>query len=451
MNIKKIFDTFEISPTLKTNSTSHIKTTYQYWRLRIFYSIYLGYLFYYFSRKSLTFVIPFLMEDLKISKGDLGLITSLFAIIYGISKFINGILCDRSNPRYFMSIGLMLTGIFNVMFGISSTLFWFCLFWSFNAWFQGCGWPACTKQLTYWFSRSERGTWWSVCTTSHAVGGFLIAYVAVLSAQEFGWRYGLFIPGILCFLIGCWLMNRLRNIPQTLGLPSIEVYKNEAPTSEQDNSSSLTTKQILFRYILCNRNVWILGASYFFVYVIRESVNNWCNLYLIETKNHSVVQAAGCVGLLEFGGFFGLLFAGLGSDYWFKGNRIPLIVISALGIVLALMGLWYFSLDNLFFSSCLMFITGFLISIPQMLVGLFAAELVIKQAVSTSNGFVGFFAYLGATFGGYPLIKIAEIWGWEMFIISLIICSITSVIVLIPMWLDKSLQNSYMPNLDIAK
>ena len=154
-----------------------IDRAYKYWRIRIFYSIYVGYVFFYFTRKSFTFVMPEMVSDLNFTYSQLGILSTILYITYGVSKFASGVLSDNSNPRYFMAIGLILTGIFNILFGLSSSIFWLAVLCGLNGIFQGWGWPPITKQLTYWYSKKERGTWWSVCSTSHNVGGGLIPII----------------------------------------------------------------------------------------------------------------------------------------------------------------------------------------------------------------------------------------------------------------------------------
>ena len=134
-----------------------VKRNYKYWRFRTFYGMYIGYALYYFTRKSFIFAMPAMHAELGLSKFELGLLGSVLSITYGVSKFLSGILGDKSNPRYFMSIGLILTGIFNILFGTSSVFWAFAVFWGLNGWFQGFGWPPCARFLTHWYSHSERG------------------------------------------------------------------------------------------------------------------------------------------------------------------------------------------------------------------------------------------------------------------------------------------------------
>lgn len=197
-----------------------VKETYNYWRIRILYSMFIGYALYYFTRKSFTFAMPGIEQDLHFDKSQLGLLGSIFSITYGLSKFASGILSDRSNSRYFMAFGLIMTGILNICFGLSSSIFLFALFWGLNGWFQGCGWPPCARFLTHWYSHSERGSWWSTFNVSHNVGAFIIPWIVGFCLYYFNdWRYAMYIPSVICILGGCFLINRLRDTPQSVGLP----------------------------------------------------------------------------------------------------------------------------------------------------------------------------------------------------------------------------------------
>ena len=69
-----------------------VKKDYNYWRIRVFYSMFMGYAFFYLTRKSLTYAVPTLMKELSFDKAQIGLLASTWAIAYGFSKFISGII-----------------------------------------------------------------------------------------------------------------------------------------------------------------------------------------------------------------------------------------------------------------------------------------------------------------------------------------------------------------------
>ena len=401
--------------------------------------MYMGYVFYYFTRKSFTFAMPKLIDDLGFSNADLGFLGSALYISYGVSKFASGILSDRSNPRYFMAFGLILTGIANIFFGLSSSLYMFAIFWTINGVFQGWGWPPCTKQLTYWFSKSERGFWWSFKSTSHNVGGALIPLLVALISSWAGWRWSMYVPGIMSIIMGLLLLERLRDVPQSLGLPPVEEYRGEvdleeAPKSDSEREQSLSVKEILINEVLSNKSVWVLALSYFFVYVVRTAVNDWGTLYLHKAKGFSLIEAAGSISWFELGGFFGCLAAGWCSDRWFDGRRVPFMVLCAIGLLVCINLFWTLPGHHLWLENILMGSIGFLIFGPQMLVGLAAAEFVDKKAACTANGFAGCFAYVGAASTGYPLGKIIDLWGWKGYFTTLSVCSALFLLILFPLW-----------------
>ena len=89
--------------------------------------MYASYKFFNFTGESFIFVTPLLITQARISKTHIGLIASAFYITYGFSKFISGILSDRANARYFMSLGLIITGITNIWLGLTSNIHYFLI------------------------------------------------------------------------------------------------------------------------------------------------------------------------------------------------------------------------------------------------------------------------------------------------------------------------------------
>jgi OPA family sugar phosphate sensor protein UhpC-like MFS transporter len=414
-----------------------VKERYTYWRFRILSSIFIGYAFYYLTRKSFTFAMPGIIEDLGFDKAELGFLGTIFSLTYGISKFTSGMMSDRSNPRYFMAFGLILTGFTNIFFGMSSSLLMFAIFWGLNGWFQGFGAPPCVRFLTQWFSHTERGSWWSTWSVSHNVGAFAIPWIVGWCLEYLGWRWGLYIPGVICIIGGLFLINRLRDSPQSLGLPPIAKYHNDygdVTSIDDTGEQEKTAMQVLVQSILKNKYIWLLTVAYFFVYIVRMGIGDWTALYLFESKGYSKLGASGCASLFEVGGFCGALFAGWSSDRLFSARRAPINILFSIAIVLAVFFFWSIPVGHTTLDSIAVLILGFTVFGPQMLIGVAAAELVHQNAVATSNGFISLMAYFGAAMAGYPLGRLTQDWGWEGFFVAMVVSSIVTVLALLPMW-----------------
>jgi OPA family glycerol-3-phosphate transporter-like MFS transporter len=83
------------------------------------------------------------------------------------------------------------------------------------------------------------------------VGGGLTGLIAAYSTAWLGWRNAFFVPGILAVMCAVYLLIRLRDTPQSVGLPPIEEYKNDYPAhATLDHEQELATHDLLVNYIL---------------------------------------------------------------------------------------------------------------------------------------------------------------------------------------------------------
>ncbi|HDM8207620.1 TPA: MFS transporter [Vibrio campbellii] len=414
-------------------SKDQVDERYRYWRLHIMLGMYLGYAGFYFTRKTFNYAAPAMIADLGLDKADIGMIGTLFYITYGLSKFISGTISDRSNPRFFMGVGLIATGLINIAFGFSSSLVALAALWVMNAWFQGWGWPSCSKLLTTWYSRSERGFLWAIWNTAHNVGGALIPLLVGFLTYHYSWREGFIVPGVIGVILGVIVCWRLRDKPTTQGLPTVGQWRDDKLELAQENhGQGLSYKEILKQYVFNNKYIWLLAFSYVLVYIVRTAINDWGNLYLTEQHHYSLINANAALSMFEIGGFVGSLVAGWGSDKLFGGNRGPMNLLFAAGIFLSVAALWLMPLTNFAFQAAGLFSIGFFVFGPQMLIGMAAAECSHKDSAGAATGFVGLFAYMGAALSGYPLALILEEYSWTGFFITISVCAAVIGFLLLP-------------------
>lgn len=200
-----------------------IQSRYRFYRPRILFWSTAGYGTFYFVRKNLSVAIPVMMSQLHLQKTDLGLILTLHGVLYGVSKFLNGMAADRANARIFMATALILCAILNIFFGLSSSLVLLGIFWTLNGWFQGMGFPPCARVITHWFSPRELASKMSIWNISHSLGGAMIVILCAELLKRYGhWQVCFFIPAAIAFAMGGLLLLNLRDTPESIGLPAVE-------------------------------------------------------------------------------------------------------------------------------------------------------------------------------------------------------------------------------------
>ncbi|HVK97643.1 MAG TPA: glycerol-3-phosphate transporter [Flavisolibacter sp.] len=396
-----------------------IDPEYSKLRMKVFLGIFIGYAGYYLIRKNFSMVIPDLLER-GYTKADLGVALSAISISYGISKFLMATVSDRSNARVFLTLGLVLSAITMISMGFfpfatASIAIMFALLF-INGWFQGMGWPPCGRVMVHWFSVKERGTKMSIWNIAHNVGGGLMAPLAIAGVALFGtWESKLFFPAFIALLIAFITYLLVRDTPQSCGLPPIEKHKpSPIKNYNEAHEKELSTKQILFDYVLVNRLIWYIAFANAFIYLVRYGVLDWAPTYLKEAKGFTLNETGFAYFLYEWAGIPGTLLCGLLSDKVFNGRRAPATIIYMILVAIAVVVYWQNPAGNPVVDNLALVAIGFLIYGPVMLIGVHALDLVPKKAAGTAAGLTGLFGYLGgAVFANAAMGYVVDYWGWD--------------------------------------
>lgn len=436
--ITRLTNAIKAQPHAEKIISEEIKSKYRYWRIRTMYSMMIGYALFYFVRKNFSMAMPSFLAELHYTKTDLGLILSIFSIIYGLGKFLNGMLADRANPRYFMAIGLLGAAAVNILFGMSSALYAFGIFWLLNAWFQAMGWPPCARMLTHWYAPKELGTMWGIWNASHQIGGAGILMLAGWLIPNYGWRSAFYVPAIMAIIGAAFLINRLRDTPQSLGLPPIEEHRNEGQVADPNEDTANSWKEILLQHVLKNKLVWYVSLANFFVYIVRIGVLDWAPTFLVEAKGSSLVGAGIKVAAFEIAGILGALLAGWLSDKVFHGRRGPVNVFFMLAVIFCMFYFWKIPAGHAWLDTIALIGVGFLVYGPQMLVGVAAADFASKKAAATATGMTGTFGYFGSTVCGVGTGLIVDKWGWDGGFVFFISSAVIATLLFILTWKHRS-------------
>ena len=341
---------------------------FKYWEFRTMAMCIFGYALFYFVRKNLSIAMPYLNEEMGISKSDLGLFLTLHGLIYGLSKFFNGIWGDRSNARYFLVTGLVFCGICNLLFGFSSSVLALGIFWVLNGWFQGMGVPPCTRLMTHWIVPERLATKMSVWNTSHSIGaGLAIIFCGYVVSLNWGawfdassilsqhWRWCFLLPATIAILGAAVVWAFVRDTPSSVGLPELKTGKATPADAKPHTKAEEKAehKAFLRRKVFLNPTIWIIAVG----------------------------------------------------DRFFGGRAPRTCVICMLMTALCLVGLYTLNEHTpLAVAIAILMSAGFFIYGPQALVGIAAANIATKRAAATAGGFCGLFGY-GSRLRGWSTLR----------------------------------------------
>ncbi|MDZ7414106.1 MAG: MFS transporter, partial [candidate division KSB1 bacterium] len=167
-----------------------INRRYRRARVSVMAGITFGYALSYLCRLGISVAKKPLIDGGILSAEQLGLIGAAFFYTYAVSRFTNGFLADHANIKRFFPLGIFLSAVANLTVGTTTAFWLFALLWGLNGWFQGFGSVSSVVALNHWFGDSERGRFYGLWSTAHAMGEGLTFVLTAAMVAALGWRFG---------------------------------------------------------------------------------------------------------------------------------------------------------------------------------------------------------------------------------------------------------------------
>lgn len=463
----KLFGEPDPKPTITNKKV--ISNKYFIFQISIFVSLYLLYFISYLGRKSFGVAIHPMESALQISNDVYGSLMAIYYTTYCIGKFVGGIFADKANLRIALpaSIGVSSLLTAGIAFSAdlytsghlhSKTLMIILMFisWGLAGLIQAAAFPLCGKALTFWYSNKKRAFVWSLWSTSHELGSAASLGIAALILAKFQhWQYVFYIPALISITVCIITLFTLRDKPVTIGLPNVEEYRGTLAAKVEIKDEPVDNRtywQVFKQELLCNRNIWLMGGSFFFVYILRMGPMDWLpKQYMSNSGSTNDVLK---VLLIPIIGAIGSLTIPFVSKYLFKNRRAPAIftylMVGASAFVALRLTSSYGDVKpiiDLSFSPALKnaidFIIMALIGIstygPLVLIGGIASiESASKRVAAAATGFTGSLGYVGAIVSSLYLGKAIDKWGFTAASNMWIFAAIIGACLCLPMWNTKS-------------
>ena len=378
--------------------------------------VFIGYMAMYLTRKNFNVAQNDMIDTYGLSMTDLGLIGLGFSIAYGIGKTVVSYYADGKNTKQFLPFMLILSGIMMIGFsmslgGSSVSIFLMMAFYGLSGFFQSTGGPSSYSTITKWTPRNKRGSYLGLWNMSHNVGGAGAAGVALFGSHYLfgGHVIGMFIfPAVIAIIVGFIGLRFGNDSPEAYGLGPVEELFDEEISDEDIDAekNEMSKKELFVKYILKNKVIWLLCFANIFLYIVRIGIDQWSSVYGYQVLGMSKETAITGFTLFEVGALVGTLMWGYLSDLA-NGRRALVACVSLVLIVFTLEFYQHATNEYMYLSS--LFVLGFLVFGPQLLIGVAAVGFVPKKAISVADGVKGTFAYLiGDSFAKLGLGLIAD-------------------------------------------
>ncbi|MFC2166581.1 MFS transporter [Acidobacteriota bacterium] len=343
---------------------------------KTFWNLWTSYATYYFGKVNLSIVVPALLATYQdLNMYSVGLVSSGFFFAYALGQFLHGQISERFNPFVYISLGLICSGIMNLLLGFSAGFFILLFIGEvLDGGFQAMGWSSIVRaNAEIQKSAKERDRTSTILGTSYQAGNSIAWLISAFAVGTWGWRAGFWIASV--FLL-------LRGITLLLTKPKMEFSPKQKVKAQV--KATLTFPIVMSGVSLCLLNM------------VRYGVITWIPLYFFIEGNFSIgdMEKVGLkVFLIPLAGILGTL---IYNKIKIDKDVTSIIFLSLLGVSFVV-----FPFTSGWVASAVLLIGSFFLYGPHVfLVATCPSRFKEKNVVAASTGFIDGMGYIGTVLIG---------------------------------------------------
>lgn len=371
----------------------------------IFIICYLAYTSIYIARLNLSMASPGMIDAGIVDTAQIGMMGSIFSIIYAFGRLFNGQLSDKQPPFRMIAAGLIIAGLSNVLIGFFPPFIGIFLLWGANAYAQSMLWSSvlCAIAGIYDEETARKKTTYMV--TSVAVGNIAGILINNLIINHLGLSFAFIIPGGLTLISSTLVLLTMRDI------------KSKEPAA---------TQHISVLQLVQNKEIQLSVLPAIFHGTMKDNISLWMTVYFVDKYNIDLNQSTYFVLLIPLMGFIGRTVYPfcykLCKENEHKVSQYSFIVCAAAAAFLCLgktSPLPAAIALSLIYTAVSLINTSFLSTYP--------IRYVSTGNVASVSGIMDFATYFGAGVSSLAYGFLIEHFGYEPMYLSWVIVSVASI------------------------
>ncbi|WP_232054965.1 MFS transporter [Leminorella richardii] len=342
---------------------------------------FLGWIAIYAGRSVLNPIMPHIQAEFGLSKGNLGLISSLFFLTYTALQIPAGIYGDKVGRKKIMVPGFMLFAAFIASVSISPSFMIFIILWMMTGAAQG----------------AYYGPQYALSSEAIPKKWITLGSAVIGSGMSFGIALGYYLSSTMVDSFHTsWKMPFLAiSIPIFIVALLMLFFIRENANPKDPKAATTAKSDFRFMDLFKNRNlimayITIFCSIYGFFVII-----TWLPYYLQKERGMDIVHASNIASIVPWISIIGTLLCSYVSDK--LGRRKPVVLFMMPLSLLAIFGIVYSSSEAVLIAVLILY--GFIgkISLNPVLVAL-VADNAPRSALSTAFGLYNFFGMAASIF-----------------------------------------------------
>lgn len=274
-------------------------------------------LFNYIDRQVLFAVFPLLAKDLNLNDAQLGLLGSVFMIVYTLTAPVIAYFADRSPRQIWVSVCAALWSGATALTGMAKNFFHIALARSFIG-VGEAGFTSVSPSLTAeGFSKDVRARILAILGLALPLGSALGYLLGGLIGQHYGWRMAFYILAVPGFLLAFWALFYIKDRRKTQNSKKIKI---------SNYLQFFKSKSFVYLCLAEAMATFTLGG-----------LAAWMPTYFHRYFGFSIAEAGTKFGIMIIiAGLIGTLGGGVLSDFLIKKTKRAYFYTTLLGYMMAL-------------------------------------------------------------------------------------------------------------------
>lgn len=392
-----------------------------------FWFLWLAYALVYMTKSCFSAAMASIVFEGAMTKSQTGFITAMFYLFYAPLQIVGGIYADRYDPERLIKIGLVGSGIANLIIFFNQNYYLVLTAWIFNAIVQFAVWPSIFKISSSQLIPGDRKN--SAYYISFApTAGLLLAYLVAAMLPK--WQYNFAVSSAVLLLLALVL----HIVTKRIGPYMVSDEEEEIVIVSDDHEEKAISAGRLFS----ESGFYILLAATFIITIVSNTLKTYSATMLMETYEAVSPSLGNLLNMFIIG-------IGIAAMVLVKGVLYPTHIKSApIGLVITTAAALLFSVVLIFIGK-----VGLAVAVVSMclvagsLTGgtLFLTYCNLRFAKFGKSGTAAGLLNAATTFGmvvnSYGAVKIAEVFDWQtvaLLFFALLVVAIVLGLIAIPLW-----------------
>lgn len=241
---------------------------------RLLFVLSLSFGFVFFDRNAMSFLAPFVADDLSLSNTQIGLLVSALSLTWALSGYLLGARSDRSGRRKpYLLVAVIVFSVCSFFSGLASTFFMLLAARLLMGVAEGPILPISQTLMAMNSTASRRGHNMGIMQNfgSNLLGSCIAPLLLVALASHYHWRLAFIVAGIPGLIAACMIWKYVREPKEVV------IAQPTTPSASQPVAAGSLLELLRYRnvwlsmLIACFYVAWmVLGWAFMPVYYMNE-------------------------------------------------------------------------------------------------------------------------------------------------------------------------------------